>query len=280
MGSFYCDDTFRGKPIRVPFTWSQIAPTSAHWEQAFSPDGGKTWETNWRMDFARVRRGSCPHGKHHRVHIHLSAPMTHSLWLYFLLVLGIVALPGMDMAYVVSNALAGGVRRAAAAIAGIVVGGMVHVLTAAIGITALLVSCPHLLRLLVLTGATYMGLMGLRFLRVRPAAPAEKARRAIQGASVFRYGAVTCLVNPKAYAFMLAVFPSFLDSEGSALALRAAELSAITAATQIAVYGAAALGALQLRRSIGPGPESQAWMQRAVGLIMVASAAFLAHGWW
>jgi hypothetical protein len=55
VGTFYADDTFRGKPVRVRFTWSRITPTSIHWEQAFSPDGGKTWETNWKSDFARVR---------------------------------------------------------------------------------------------------------------------------------------------------------------------------------------------------------------------------------
>jgi hypothetical protein len=54
-GTFYGDDTFGGKPIRVRFTWSRITPTSAHWEQAFSPDGGITWETNWKADFTRVR---------------------------------------------------------------------------------------------------------------------------------------------------------------------------------------------------------------------------------
>ena len=55
IGLFYADDTLRGKPIRVRYTWSQITPTSAHWEQAFSPDGGKTWETNWKMDLTRAR---------------------------------------------------------------------------------------------------------------------------------------------------------------------------------------------------------------------------------
>ena len=205
--------------------------------------------------------------------------MNHTLWLYFLLVLGIVALPGMDMAYVVSSALAGGIRCAAAAIAGIVVGGMVHVFTATIGITALLAANPHMLRVLVLIGAAYMGWMGLQFLWIRPAAALEKARPTLQGASVFRCGAVTCLVNPKAYAFMLAVFPSFVNSEGRALALRAAELSGITALTQIAVYGAAALAALRLHRSLGPSRSSLTWMQRAVGAIMVASAAIMARGW-
>jgi hypothetical protein len=54
VGTFYADDTLRGKPIRVRFVWSHITSTSAHWEQAFSPDGGKTWETNWITDFRRV----------------------------------------------------------------------------------------------------------------------------------------------------------------------------------------------------------------------------------
>ena len=55
IGTFEGDDTFNGKPIIVRFTWSRITPTSAHWEQAFSPDKGKTWEVNWRMDFTRVQ---------------------------------------------------------------------------------------------------------------------------------------------------------------------------------------------------------------------------------
>jgi hypothetical protein len=53
VGIFEGDDTFNDKPIKVRFTWSRITANSAHWEQAFSPDGGKSWETNWRMDLTR-----------------------------------------------------------------------------------------------------------------------------------------------------------------------------------------------------------------------------------
>jgi hypothetical protein len=53
VGSFYGDDTHEGQPILVRFLWSAITPTSAHWEQAFSTDGGKTWETNWINDLTR-----------------------------------------------------------------------------------------------------------------------------------------------------------------------------------------------------------------------------------
>ena len=54
LGTFYADDTLRGKPVRVRVIWSRITPTSVHWEQAFSGDAGKTWETNWITDFRRV----------------------------------------------------------------------------------------------------------------------------------------------------------------------------------------------------------------------------------
>ncbi|MES0064569.1 hypothetical protein NKJ73_01875 [Mesorhizobium sp. M0074] len=54
VGTFLCEDVFDGQPIQVRFLWSRITDGSARWEQAFSPDGGKAWETNWIMDFART----------------------------------------------------------------------------------------------------------------------------------------------------------------------------------------------------------------------------------
>jgi len=54
VGTFYGDDTHGEVPVRVRYLWSRMTPTSARWQQAFSTDGGKTWETNWVMDFTRV----------------------------------------------------------------------------------------------------------------------------------------------------------------------------------------------------------------------------------
>ena len=53
-GEFYADDVYGGRPIRVVYIWSAIRPDSAHWEQAFSIDGGVTWETNWVMTSRRT----------------------------------------------------------------------------------------------------------------------------------------------------------------------------------------------------------------------------------
>ncbi len=54
IGLFECADQFEGRPIRMRFRWSKTSPENPRWEQAFSPDEGKTWETNWEMSFTRL----------------------------------------------------------------------------------------------------------------------------------------------------------------------------------------------------------------------------------
>ena len=53
-GSFQGADTFAGKPVLVRFEWSGVTTPTPRWEQAFSDDGGKSWELNWVMEFTRV----------------------------------------------------------------------------------------------------------------------------------------------------------------------------------------------------------------------------------
>jgi len=53
VGTLLGDDELDGKAIKVRSQWSRITAASAHWEQAASLDGGKTWQTNWVADFAR-----------------------------------------------------------------------------------------------------------------------------------------------------------------------------------------------------------------------------------
>lgn len=54
VGTFYSDAVVDGRTIRTRFIWSQITAKSARWEQALSDDLGKTWDTNWVMEFRRA----------------------------------------------------------------------------------------------------------------------------------------------------------------------------------------------------------------------------------
>jgi len=54
VGEFYDQESFCGRMIYVRFLWTRSSVTEARWEQAFSSDGARTWETNWIMQMERV----------------------------------------------------------------------------------------------------------------------------------------------------------------------------------------------------------------------------------
>lgn len=62
-GEFFAQETLDGRAISVRFVISDITPDSCRFEQAFSDDGGKTWEVNWIATDTRVTGG---HGHDHR----------------------------------------------------------------------------------------------------------------------------------------------------------------------------------------------------------------------
>jgi hypothetical protein len=53
-GEFYDQEPFNGRAIWVRFVFFNVSPTSGRSEQAFSDDGGKTWEVNWINTYTRV----------------------------------------------------------------------------------------------------------------------------------------------------------------------------------------------------------------------------------
>lgn len=53
-GAFYAYEPIDGRHMYTRFLWLDITPTFYRWEQAFSVDGGSTWETNWIQDHIRL----------------------------------------------------------------------------------------------------------------------------------------------------------------------------------------------------------------------------------
>jgi len=197
---------------------------------------------------------------------------TH-LWLFFVLVAGIVLLPGLDMAFVLASALGGGRRAGLSAVAGIVSGGACHVLVAATGTAVLLQSFPATFTLLLWAGALYVGWLGLSLLRSGAGGLVPASDAGVSAASVaFRRGALTNLLNPKAYLFMLAVFPQFLRPEYGPTWLQALQLWAIIALTQAAVYGGLALAADAARRGLVQRPRVGAAVGRGLGALLLGVA--------
>jgi len=204
---------------------------------------------------------------------------TH-LWLFFLMVLGIIILPGMDMAFVMASSLTGGRRAGLFAVGGIVAGGVCHVVAGALGLGIVLKLVPGMVNVMLVAGSLYIAWIGWSLMRstsvfgtlpdIEPPSPWR----------TFRQAAATCLLNPKAYLFMLAIFPQFLRVEYGSLWIQAVALGLIIALTQTGVYGSLALAAGGARQWLADRPGASVLMARVVGAVLIACAGFTAwQGW-
>lgn len=202
------------------------------------------------------------------------------LWLFFLLVAGIIILPGMDMAYVMASSLTGGRRSGMAAVSGVVAGGAVHVVMGVLGVGILLKTFPGAFNAMLLAGAAYIAWIGWQL--ISGAAPLGEVR---PGSSVtlstnFRRGAVSCLLNPKAYLFMLAIFPQFLRPEYGSILMQAVVMGLIICLTQLSVYGSIALGASGLRVWLRGNPLAQVRLGQIIGTLLILTALWTAWQSW
>jgi len=196
-----------------------------------------------------------------------------NLWLFFTLLFGIIILPGMDMMFVLANALARGRAAGLAATGGIMLGGLVHSLYGALGVGLLASLIPVLFTPLMLAGALYMTWIGVTLMRSAIVVDDVGRADTRSNREAFRRGVVTCLINPKAYMFMLAIYPQFLRPEFGPLAPQAAIMAAMTAATQLAVYGTIAIAAGRARRLLVGNRPATVWIGRGCGVLLVAIAA-------
>ena len=203
-----------------------------------------------------------------------------ALWLFALLVFGIIALPGMDMAFVLSSTLADGRRGGFAALAGIVAGGIAHTAMGTLGIGLLLQAFPAAFNALLVAGALYVAWIGWNLWRAPGALGHVDAAASRSTGQTFVRALVTCLLNPKAYVFTVAVFPQFIQPGRGSLLGQALALCGIVMATQVAVYGGVALGAAGLRRRLVHSADAQGMLGRGVALLLVATALWaLWHSW-
>ena len=205
---------------------------------------------------------------------------TADLLLFAALVFGIVVLPGLDMAFVMGSSLAAGRRHGLAAVAGIAAGGVCHVVMTTLGISVLLKVIPAAFNALLLAGALYIAWIGISLLRADSAFGVQAGGGAMSARTTFRRGALTSLMNPKAYLFMLAVFPQFLHAEYGPLWSQALALWVIIAVTQVTVYGAVALAAAQARGWLVRKPAAGMVAARVVGVVLVGAALLTGFEGW
>ena len=183
--------------------------------------------------------------------------------------------PGPDTAYIIGRSVQFGWRGGALAALGIGCGCLVHVIGAAIGLSALLAASATAFTLLKLIGAAYLIYSGVRMLLARQQPPVEAAvspavpLRPDLLKNVFWQGALTNALNPKVALFFLAFLPQFVaaDAPHQALSFLLLGLIFVTNGTLwcLGVAAVAARAAGRLRRS----GAAMRWLNRAIGGVFV-----------
>jgi threonine/homoserine/homoserine lactone efflux protein len=175
----------------------------------------------------------------------------------------IVLLPGPDTLVVVRNLIQGGRRRAVLTVLGVLSGLTVWVVTAALGLSALLRASHDAYIGLRIAGAVYLVFLGVRSLRPRGATP---ARRHLFGTG-YTAGLLTDLLNPKVGVFFVTFLPGFVPKGYSVgwISLLLGSIFVLLTATYFAVLIAAAgpvarwMETARLRR----------WMDRCTGVVLI-----------
>jgi threonine/homoserine/homoserine lactone efflux protein len=198
---------------------------------------------------------------------------TQNLWIFFLLLFGIIAVPGMDMFFVMTNSLTGGRMRGLAATSGVMLGGVFHTLFGAFFVGVITKLAPSLIIAILFAGAAYMAWIGITLLRSSITVDDLGNRSSASQWVAFRQGLVTCLLNPKAYVFVLAVYPVFIQTRFGPVWAQALAMGILTAFTQLGIYGGLALAAAKSRDLLISNPNATIWIGRIAGMMFVAVAA-------
>jgi len=147
---------------------------------------------------------------------------------FLLAALALCAMPGPDCMYILGRTMAQGRRAGVVSALGITAGAGVHVLAAALGLSAFLAASAEAFLLLKYFGAAYLIYLGVQSFRNTGSLAATAARTLPrrQDRTLFLQGVLTDVLNPKVALFFLAFLPQFIapqahDKVGAFLGLGA-----------------------------------------------------------
>jgi threonine/homoserine/homoserine lactone efflux protein len=200
-------------------------------------------------------------------------PDVQNFLLFFAAALLVAVTPGPGIFYVAARTLAGGRTEGLASSFGTGVGGLVHVLAGAVGISAIVMASADAFTLLKLAGAIYLIWLGVKTWReahiVEPVGvETTGARRA------FREGILVEALNPKTAAFFLAFIPQFVDPSANVarqfIVLGLVSVVLNTAADVVVTYWAA-----RARAGLAKRPSLIVKMRQTSGAVMCGLGASL-----
>ena len=213
-------------------------------------------------------------------------PEASTFALFVAAALALLLVPGPAVFYVVARSVEGGRATGLISVLGVELGTLVHVVFAAIGLSAVLVSSATAFTVVKWLGAAYLVYLGLQHLLARDGDDEEKlpAGGAARLPRVFTQSVLVQVLNPKVALFFLAFLPQFVDPSRGAAWTQVVVLGATVAALGLFTDGLYALlggaaGDWLKRRMAGSGlGRVQRYVSGGIYLALGAATAVSGSG--
>lgn len=204
-------------------------------------------------------------------------PELSSLIAFTFVALGMALTPGPNMIYLISRSICQGHRAGLISLGGVALGFIIYMLSAAFGITALVIAVPYAYDALRYAGALY--LLYLAWQAVRPGGRSPFQVRELPDdspARLFGMGLLTNLLNPKIAVMYLSLLPQFIDPERGSVLLQSLLLGATQSLVSVAVNALVVLTAGSIATFLVARPTWATFQRWIMGTVLAGLAVRMA----
>lgn len=198
----------------------------------------------------------------------------HRFVLFFLAAFVLAITPGPGIFYVLARSLAGGKREGIESSLGTFVGGLFHVVAAALGVSAILAASAFAFHTVKYAGAAYLVWLGIRMIRSRNAEFVAETSGGSKRA--FRQGVLTEALNPKTALFFLSFIPQFIAPEHGKVFLQFVALGALSVTLNTTADLIVVALAVPLERKLKNSATFRRRQRLASGMGMIGLGAYVA----
>lgn len=207
-------------------------------------------------------------------------PEPAQLWIFLTASLALGLTPGPDMILVIARSLGLGFRAGVISMLGISLGGVVHIVACAFGISLILIEVPALYDAIRWLGAAYLAWMAVTLIRdaraVEMGSDVDGDASPASDKALFVRALMTNLMNPKVALFMVAFLPQFVPADAANPATRIIVLGAIFIAMGVAIMTLAGACFARLKPWLARRPLVFRLQSGLTGALMMGFAVALA----
>ena len=196
-------------------------------------------------------------------------PDSSTLVLFLAAALALLLVPGPSVLYIVARGIDQGRAAGLVSAVGVALGSLVHVVAAALGLSALLLSSALAFSVVKYAGAAYLVYLGVRTLLAREHDDPADAPTPRSLPRVFAQGVVVESLNPKTALFFLAFLPQFVDPDRGPVAAQILVLGGLLVALGIGVDGLYALLAGSAGRVLRRNARFLGWRRWSTGTVYI-----------